>query len=74
MSAILGTGSWLPDRVVGTGGPGEWIPRKTGIVERRWAEPRTRIADAAQQSGHEALRAAGVTPEQRSSVWLSPWL
>lgn len=76
--AVLGTGSWVPERVVSnteavahTGGPGDWITRKTGIVERRWADPRTTTAEAAAHAARKALEQAGIGPEQLGLIVLA---
>ncbi|MBB0230092.1 beta-ketoacyl-ACP synthase 3 [Streptomyces calidiresistens] len=75
---MLGTGSWVPDRVVGndevvahTGGPSHWITRKTAIVERRWADEGTSTADAAEHAARAALAAADVAPEQLGLIVLA---
>lgn len=78
MTAVLSTGTWVPERVVtnaetvaGTGGPSEWITRKTGIVERRWADPETSTADAALAAARQAIERAGIEPEQLGLVVLA---
>jgi 3-oxoacyl-[acyl-carrier-protein] synthase-3 len=66
---ILGTGSYLPDRVVGNaevaaavGVTPDWIEQKTGIVERRRAAPHEAASDLAVRAAAAALDAAGVAP------------
>ncbi|MER6912523.1 beta-ketoacyl-ACP synthase 3 [Streptomyces sp. NPDC000594] len=78
MSAVIGTGSWLPERVVTneetvarTGGPSGWITRKTGIVERRWADPETTTAHAATLAARSAMERAGIEPEQVGLIVLA---
>ncbi|MER6738898.1 3-oxoacyl-ACP synthase III family protein [Streptomyces puniciscabiei] len=68
---ILGTGSFLPKRTVGnqeiaasTGVTPEWIERKTGIVERRYAEDDQAASDLAAEAGRRALENAGVRPTE----------
>ncbi|XKK61286.1 beta-ketoacyl-ACP synthase 3 [Streptomyces sp. ARC32] len=75
---VLGTGSWVPERIVSnveavarTGGPGDWITRKTGITERRWADPRTTTAEAAAHAARRALQRAGIGPEQLGLIVLA---
>lgn len=64
---IVGTGSYLPARVVDNGTVGaragvtaEWIERKTGIVTRHYAAPDEAASDLASAAAERALRAAGV--------------
>ncbi|MGX1881266.1 3-oxoacyl-ACP synthase III family protein [Streptomyces sp. NPDC055287] len=78
MTALISTGAWVPERVVTnaesvaqTGGPSEWITRKTGVVERRWADPGTTTADAAVAAGRQALERAGIEPEQLGLIVLA---
>ncbi|MFF1811009.1 3-oxoacyl-ACP synthase III family protein [Streptomyces sp. NPDC058251] len=68
---ILGTGSFLPKRTVGnqelaaaTGVTPEWIERKTGILERRYAESEQAASDLAAEAGRRALENAGVRPAE----------
>ncbi|OPC80439.1 3-oxoacyl-ACP synthase [Embleya scabrispora] len=72
---ILGTGSYLPGDVVtntdvGTpaGVTDEWITRKTGIRERRWAKADEATSDLAVMAARAALGNAGVRAEQVSLV------
>lgn len=73
--AILGTGSYVPDRVVsntevGTpaGVDDAWIVRKTAIRERRWAEPGQATSDLATGAARRALQSAGITADQLSTI------
>ena len=66
-TAILGTGSYLPDRVLTSAelgdrlGIGEqWILDRTHIVERRVAEPDEATSDLATAAARHALAAADV--------------
>ncbi|MFF0206044.1 3-oxoacyl-ACP synthase III family protein [Streptomyces sp. NPDC005017] len=72
---IIGTGAYVPDRIVSNdevGAPagvdGEWIARKTAILERRWAAPGQATSDLATAAGLAALKSAGITPEQLSVI------
>ncbi|QTD96684.1 3-oxoacyl-ACP synthase III family protein [Streptomyces cyanogenus] len=75
---ILGTGSYLPaetvpNRVVAewAGVTEEWILRKTGIRERRYAARHEATSDLAAQAAEAALRAAGVSAADLSWVVLA---
>jgi 3-oxoacyl-[acyl-carrier-protein] synthase-3 len=66
-TAILGTGSYLPDPVLTSAelgdrlGVGEdWIVAKTGVRERRIAAPEQATSDLATQASRRALSAAGL--------------
>lgn len=72
---ILGTGAYVPDRVVSNDEVGAaagvddaWIRRKTAIRERRWAAPDQATSDLATAAGRAALRAAGITADQLSVI------
>ncbi|HJP72885.1 MAG TPA: beta-ketoacyl-ACP synthase III [Pseudonocardiaceae bacterium] len=64
---VIGIGSTVPDRVV-TNEEFEqrmdtsdvWIRSRTGIVERRHAEPGTATSDLAVEAGRRALKSAGL--------------
>jgi acetoacetyl-CoA synthase len=69
--AILGTGGFVPDRVVSNdevGAPAgvddAWIVRKTAIRERRWAAPDQATSDLAVGAARQALEDAGITADQ----------
>uniref|UniRef100_E5KWH6 Putative 3-oxoacyl-[acyl-carrier-protein] synthase n=1 Tax=Streptomyces virginiae TaxID=1961 RepID=E5KWH6_STRVG len=73
--AVLGTGAYVPDRIVSNdevGAPagvdGEWIVRKTAIRERRWAAPGQATSDLAVAAGRAALESAGITVGQLSLI------
>ncbi len=73
--AVLATGSYLPERVVGNdevasaaGVTGEWIVRKTGIRERRRAAPYEATSDLAAHAGRRALEQAGIHPRDLSYI------
>ncbi|MEV4150972.1 ketoacyl-ACP synthase III [Amycolatopsis sp. NPDC049691] len=67
---IIGTGSYLPDRVVpnaelapAAGVDAAWIERKTGIRERRYAAPGQATSNLAAIAADRALLAAGLSPD-----------
>jgi 3-oxoacyl-[acyl-carrier-protein] synthase III len=66
---VVGLGHRLPDRVVPNGPiaerigvDAEWIVRRTGIRERRYAAPDERTADLAVAAARRALSDAGLKP------------
>ena len=66
---ILGTGSFLPERVVTNAElaltvdtSDEWVVSRTGIRERRRAAPGETTCDLAEQAARQALDAAGCLP------------
>jgi 3-oxoacyl-[acyl-carrier-protein] synthase III len=66
-AGIVGLGSALPDRVVpnaevtaSIGVDDDWIVRRTGIRERRYAEPGARLSELAAAAGGAALADAGI--------------
>jgi 3-oxoacyl-[acyl-carrier-protein] synthase-3 len=66
---VAGLGHKLPDRVVPNGPiaerigvDSEWIVRRTGIRERRYAAPDERTSDLAVQAARRALTDAGLQP------------
>lgn len=73
--AILGTGAYVPDRVVSNDEVGAgaavddaWVVRKTAIRERRWAAPEQATSDLAAAAGRAALQSAGITADQLSVI------
>ncbi|MGW5652771.1 3-oxoacyl-ACP synthase III family protein [Streptomyces humi] len=66
--SVLGTGSYLPDRVVTNeeiaarvpGASAEWIAARAGIVERRYAAPDQAASDLAVHAARAALTQAGL--------------
>jgi 3-oxoacyl-[acyl-carrier-protein] synthase III len=61
-AGIVGLGSALPERTVGSGEIAErvgvnagWIERRTGICQRRYAAPGQRVSDLASSAGRMAL-------------------
>jgi 3-oxoacyl-[acyl-carrier-protein] synthase-3 len=70
-AGIAGLGCALPDRVVpnaeispAIGVADDWIERRTGIRERRYAEPRANLAELAAAAGRAALADAGIEGSQ----------
>jgi len=70
-AGITGLGSALPERVVpnaeispAIGVADDWIERRTGIRERRYAEPGANLAVLAAAAGRAALADAGVEGAQ----------
>ena len=66
-AGIVGLGSALPDRVVpnaevtvSIGVDEDWIVRRTGIRERRYAAPGARLSELAAAAGRAALDDAGM--------------
>jgi len=66
---VLGTGSYLPERVVTNedlrdqyGFDPEWIVNRTGIYERRFAAPHQATSDLAVQAAQRCLAAAECDP------------
>jgi 3-oxoacyl-[acyl-carrier-protein] synthase III len=66
---IIGLGHKLPDRVVPNGPiaerigvDAEWIVRRTGIRERRYAAPGERTSELATTAARRALQDAGLKP------------
>lgn len=75
---ILGTGMYLPEKrltnadlekMVDT--TDEWIVTRSGIKERRIAEPDQAVSDLAVPAAQMALKNAGVSPEQIGCVILA---
>ncbi|MBX6312400.1 MAG: ketoacyl-ACP synthase III [Isosphaeraceae bacterium] len=68
---ILGTGSYVPERVVTNedlretlGFDPEWIVNRTGIHERRFAAPHQATSDLCAQAAQRCLKAAGCDPSE----------
>jgi 3-oxoacyl-[acyl-carrier-protein] synthase-3 len=66
--AILGTGSFLPERVLSNfdlerilNTNDEWIYKRTGIKERRIAAPSDNASDLAKEASLRAMEMAGIT-------------
>ncbi len=72
---ILGTGSYVPDRVVGNADletlmqtTADFIFRRTGIIERRWATPGTGASTLAISACKAALDDAKILPEYIDAI------
>lgn len=70
-SIITGTGSYVPSKVVTNfdlekimNTSDEWIRQRTGISERRYAEPGIGTSDLATEAAKKALEAANLKPNQ----------
>lgn len=68
-AGVLGTGSYLPERVVSNreladryGCSEDWILSRTGIRERRFAAPSDGASDLGVRAARHALEAAGIEP------------
>ena len=82
-SAILGTGASLPRRAVshqeltaflaakGVETSAEWIETRTGIQQRYICEPDETNSDMASKAALQALKAAGVLPDQVDLIVLA---
>jgi len=77
-SRLIGTGSYLPSRVVTneelagiTGVSPAGIERLTGIRTRRWAAEQEASSDMAIAAGRQALEAAGYAPSSVDAIILS---
>ncbi len=68
---ILGTGSYVPPKVLtnfdlqemGLDTTDEWIVQRTGVKERRIADPEITTSDLGYEASVRALDAAGLTPQ-----------
>jgi 3-oxoacyl-[acyl-carrier-protein] synthase-3 len=77
-TAIIGTGHWVPERVVTNDDlaqfmdtSDEWIRERTGIEERRWVEEGTTGADMASRASRMALEDAGVPASDVDAIVLA---
>lgn len=68
---IIGLGSYLPEKVLTNEDlekmvdtSDEWITTRTGIKERRIADENTAASDMAKEASEEALKSAGLKPEE----------
>jgi 3-oxoacyl-[acyl-carrier-protein] synthase III len=74
-AAILGTGSYVPERVLTNADlarlvdtSDDWILTRTGIRERRIAGAHENTSDMAARAGAAAMRAAGIQPQDIDAV------
>jgi len=70
-SKIIGTGSYLPEKIVTNADlekildtSDQWIQERTGIRERRIAHENETSSDMAEAAAQQAMDAAGVNPEE----------
>jgi 3-oxoacyl-[acyl-carrier-protein] synthase-3 len=70
-AAVLGVGAYVPGRVLTNHDlarmvdtSDEWITERTGIRTRHVADPDVATSDLAVPAAEEALRSAGVLPEE----------
>jgi 3-oxoacyl-[acyl-carrier-protein] synthase-3 len=77
-AGIVGLGTALPERKVTSteiaarlGVTAEWIERRTGIRERRYAAPGQRVSDLATSAGRMALDDAGLDAAEIDMVLLA---
>ena len=75
---IIGTGMYIPDRVVTNDDlaklmdtTDEWIRQRTGIEERRYIDPGQQPADLAYAASKRALEAAQLGPEDIDCIVLA---
>ena len=70
-SKIIGTGSYLPEKIVTNADlekildtSDQWIQERTGIRERRISHENESSSDMAEAAAQKAMEAAGVNPEE----------
>ncbi|WP_405974474.1 ketoacyl-ACP synthase III [Streptomyces sp. NBC_00988] len=75
---ILGIGAYRPRRIVRndefearTGRADAWIRRRTGIIERRYADHGETVMDMAVEAGRKALAESGIAPGRVDLVLLA---
>ncbi|MGH3713746.1 MAG: beta-ketoacyl-ACP synthase III [Micromonosporaceae bacterium] len=68
---VMGLGVYRPSRVVSNAeiceridSSDEWIRTRSGIIERRWATEDESLIDMSVAAARDAVKAAGITPEQ----------
>jgi 3-oxoacyl-[acyl-carrier-protein] synthase-3 len=74
-ASILGIGGYRPSRVVSNAeiveridSSDEWIRTRSGIIERRWAEPHETVEHMSVGAARKALDRAGIQPAQLDCV------
>ena len=77
-SRIVGTGSYVPPRVVTNSEVSPWlrltsdeVHRRTGIRTRHWVEDGQATSDLAVKAAEKALEASGVSPSSVDTIVLS---
>ncbi len=75
---IVGTGSFLPERVLSNfdlektlNTSDEWIYQRTGVRERRIADPDVQTSDLAGEASLKALEMAGISPDDLELIILA---
>jgi 3-oxoacyl-[acyl-carrier-protein] synthase III len=75
---LLGTGSFLPERILSNfdlekilSTNDEWIYKRTGIKERRIAEPNINTSDLAKEASLRAMEMAGISKEELDLIILA---
>jgi 3-oxoacyl-[acyl-carrier-protein] synthase III len=74
-ASILGIGGYRPSRVVSNAeiieridSSDEWIRTRSGIIERRWAEPHETVEYMSVGAARKAMERAGIQPAQLDCV------
>jgi 3-oxoacyl-[acyl-carrier-protein] synthase-3 len=74
-ASILGIGGYRPSRVVTNAeicenidSSDEWIRTRSGIIERRWAEPHETVLHMSVGAARKAIERAGIAPAQLECV------
>ncbi len=74
-AAILGIGGYRPGRFVSNAeicesidSSDEWIQTRSGIIERRWAEPHETVQLMSVGAARKAIERAGIQPQQLDCV------
>jgi len=74
-ASILGIGGYRPSRLVSNAeiceridSSDEWIRTRSGIIERRWAEPHETVGYMSVGAGRKAIERAGIQPAQLDCV------
>jgi 3-oxoacyl-[acyl-carrier-protein] synthase-3 len=77
-SRIIGTGSYLPERLISNeevashfGLPAEDVFRVTGIKTRHWCPPEQSCSDLAELAAREALKAADLSIDAIDAIFVS---
>jgi len=77
-SRIIGTGSYLPARVVSNGDLSPWVRldsdaiyRRTGIRSRHWVTDEQASSDLAEQAARRACEAGGCAPSSVDAILVS---
>lgn len=72
---IMGIGSYRPSRVItnedicqNIDSSDEWIRERSGIIERRWAEPDENVVTMGAAAAQKALAGAGITADQIDTI------